>query len=478
MGYLNAAPDDAYNLQALAQGGNTTSDLPGASGWDGMIEAPEKGIAAAAGVLGGVIHQALSGTIADDYVHTLFSGIDQANEALKPVFGYNPIAPYLDQQSRDSASAASATVQQWAATGDDPRIAGTLGRTVYGAAKGFGIMAAATPVLGPWGAAALYGGNEAHDNYKQNIAAGLDQDTSIELAGLTGVTSAAGAMAPIGGGNLTSRLFTSVLANQGLDVASRAASWGVLKANGYDAQAAQQKIFDMQSQAADVIMGLAFGAHAHLADAEHPYIADPSLIEAKPLDVNPADVDTSAAVLAQNHFEHSATGVAVDPGAANTHVRVMSDALDAMANGDEPKVSTEDAQTMAEGTLPDPSHDTAPVIRDAAVEEIPQFKDAVDNIPEIEPPVREAAEPIGQIPPDAEGKPAPAQFDVMTQQRIDRLTSQYGDMRVPDPDAEPGNLITVNQLAQRMQQQLIESDAMGRAHEAAAACFISTGSAA
>jgi len=29
-----------------------------------------------------------------------------------------------------------------------------------------------------------------------------------------------------------------------------------------------------------------------------------------------------------------------------------------------------------------------------------------------------------------------------------------------------------------MQQQLIESDAMGRAHEAAAACFISTGSAA
>jgi len=475
MGYLNAAPDDAYNLQSMAQGGNTTTQLPGASGWDGMIEASEKGIVSAGGVLGGAVHQALSGTVADDATHTLFSGIDQANEALKPVFGYNPIAPFLDQKTRDSAAAATSTIQQWAATGDDPRIAGTLGRTVYGAAKSFGILAGASPVVGPWGAAALLGANDAKDSYKQNMAAGLDQDTSIMLAGLSGVTSAAGAMAPIGGGNLANRLFTSVLANQGLDVANRAASWGVLKANGYDAQAEQQKIFDIQSQAADVIMGLAFGAHAHLAEDGHAYIADPSLTDVKPLDVNPADVDTSAAVLAQNHFEHSATGVAVDPGAANTHVRVMSEALDAMANGDEPKVSTEDAQTMAEGTLPDPSHDTAPLIREAAAENIPQFNDAVDPIHTFEPAAREPGEPIGQVPPDATGKPSPVQFDDTTQYRLDRLTSQYGDLQVLDNN---GQLRTVNEIAQQMQQQLVESDAMGRAHEMAAACFIASGAAA
>ena len=155
----------------------------------------------------------------------------------------------------------------------------------------------------------------------------------------------------------------------------------------------------------------------------------------------------------------------------------MSEALDSVANGDTPKVSADDAQTLAEGTLPDPSHDTAAMITEAAHAELPGFTEAVTPIAEVEPPTRSAGEPLGQIPPDAEGKPSPVQFDAPTQYRVDRLTSQYGDMLVPDPDGEHGNMISVSQLTQRMQQQLAEADAMGRAHEMAAACFAATGGA-
>jgi hypothetical protein len=467
MGYLNTSPDDEYNLQTMAQGGNVTTELPGASGLDGLLTTVPKALVSAAGALGGLAKDTLSDTPLGASVGNAVGGIDELNSSMKSLLGYETM-PEFDPQSRASANAATAVMQQWAATGEDPRITGTLGRTVFGPVKALGIISGATPVIGPWGAAALYGSTEAHDSYQTDVAAGLDPTTAAEKAAVTGATSAAFASVPMFGKTLISKALSGMIVNQALDVGGRAATWGVLKANGYDVAADQQKIFDMDSLRADILMGLAFGVHSHWAETRG----------IKPADVNPADVDTSAAVLAQNHFERSSTGVAVDPAAANTHVRVMSDALDSVANGDTPKVSADDARTLAEGTLPDPSHDTAAMITEAAHAELPGFTDAVAPIAEIEPPTRSAGEPLGQIPPDAEGKPAPVQFDAPTQYRVDRLTSQYGDMLVPDPDGEPGNTISVSQLTQRMQQELVDADAMGRAHEMAAACFAATGGAA
>ena len=463
MGYLNTTPDDDYNLQTMAQGGNTTTELPGASGFDGMLTAVPKALTSAIGSVGGLAENALDKTVVGDNVRGIFSGIDQVNSGLKPLLGYDPMP--LGKEQRDSANAATAVMSKWAATGEDPRITGALGRTVFGPVKALGIIAGATPVVGPWGAAALYGSTEAHDSYQTDIAAGIDPTTATEKAAVAGAVGFGGAAIPIVGKTLLGKVASGIAGNVGLDIAGRTASWGVLKANGYDAQADQQKIFDGQSIMADIIMGAAFGAHSHLTEGA----------SIKPSEVNPADVDTSAAVLAQGQFEHSAPGVPVDPATANTHVRVMSEALDSVANGDTPNVSADDARTLSEGTLPDPIHDTAAAITEAAHAELPGFSDAVAPIAEIEPPARAAGEPLGPIPSDAEGKPAPAQFDDITQQRIDRLTSKYGDLQITDDNGETQS---VSQVAKQMQNEMADADSMGKAHEAAAACFMSTGGAA
>ena len=463
MGFLNVTPNDAYNTQALTQGG-VTDQLPGASGFDGMLSAAPKALVSAGMSLGSLAEDALKDSQVGDAVNAITSSVDTANKALAPTFGYNPITPAIDADSRASANAAADVVSKWADTGEDPRVTGTLGRMVFGPVKALTILAGAAPVVGPWGAAALFGATGAHDTYSQSIAAGLDPTTAAEQAAVTGVADTAGALIPGAGSTLASRLAISVAANDTLDVAGRAASYEVLSHNGYQAQADQVKIIDGQSLLADTIMSLAFGAHAHYeaggfsrADAAH---------------VNPADVDTSAAVLTQNHIDQSSTGIPTDPGVANLHVDTLTSAIDSMSKGEDIKVSADDAQKLAEGTLPDPGHDMLDSIVSAAHENIPQYADAVDNIPEITPPAREPQEPLGQIPPDATGKEAPAQFDDMTQQRLDTLTSKYGDLQITNED---GKTQSVSDVAQEMQNQMADADAMGKAHEAAAACFISTG---
>jgi hypothetical protein len=466
MGYLNSSPDDDYNLQSMAQGGNVTTELPAASGFDGLLTTVPKALTSAAVSVGGLAKDALDQSPVGDDVRGLFHNIDTVNSTLGPMLGYAPMA--LGKEQRDSADAATATVSKWAETGEDPRVTGALGRTVFGPVKGLAIIGATAPVVGPWGAAALYGTTEGHDSYQQDIAAGIDPTTAEEKAAVTGAVSGAGALLPIVGKGLLQKVAVGIGSNAALDVAGRAATSEVLSANGYTAQAAQQKIFDGQSIMADIILGAAFGAHSHYFGGEGGTV--------KPADVNPADVDTSAAVLAQSHFERSAPGIATNPEVANLHVKTMTDALDALANGDEqPNITAEDAHTLLAGSLPDPAQDMAPHILAAAHEEIPQFADAVDPIPEIEPVAVEPSKPLGEIPPDAEGTPAPAQFDAMTQQRIDHLTSSYGDMQITRDD---GTVASVNDIAREMQGQMADADSMAKAHEAAAACFISTGGAA
>jgi hypothetical protein len=703
-----------------------------------------KAITSAAVSVGGAAKDALADTPFGEYAHGIEAGADQFNAAGKTLLGYETM-PEVDPQARAEAQAATATMSKWSATGEDPRVTGALGRTIFGPVKALSILAAATPAVGPWGAAALYGGTEGRETYQQDVASGIDPTTAKEHSALTGTLNAAGALIPGMGGSLPGKIAAGIGANVGLDVAGRAASSAVLRANGYTAQADQQKIFDGQSLMADVILGAAFGLHSHLTEG------------VKPAQVNPADVDTSAAVLAQSHFDRSAPGIPTDPAVANAHVRVMSEALDSLANGDTPNVSAEDARTIAEGTLPDPVHTwddtsapagfvrmfhgaydggepntggsrwfaTTPeyaagygaggrnvwyvdvptghpaltalvddfdvangfrqrygnselpeelakqakpyrptnVLVEAAHAELPGFTDAVAPIRYIEPPefidtrgsaifhgtsreipgdspsdeyamsgdnrnifgqgfyttdaadvaagymrkgkgdsptlyrVREkpganlydmespltpetrqlahdifgdltpsedidgkpienmralfnefradsqnnglsrdevqgyfdsfrtelekkgfnglahiggktgkgvgphqvriywnpekhvslardelsnykqkpTGKPLGPLPPDAEGKPAPAQFDSMTQQRIDHLTSHYGDLQVTREDGSVG---TVSQIAREMQGQMADADAMSQAHEAAAACFLRSGGAA
>ncbi|MEP6906776.1 MAG: hypothetical protein ABI858_02170, partial [Pseudoxanthomonas sp.] len=394
MGWLNPTPEDEYRIQAMGQGGNTTTELPQATGFDGALSAIPKGIAAGVGKVGTMAQDALGNTVIGDDFRQFTSLTDQANDTFHSLLGYDPLA--FNKEQRDASEAAATTIGQWSATGQDLRRTGVTGRMLGQAAEGMTIVAGAAPVAGPWGAAALYGGAEGDAGYQDALRGGLDPTTAKEMGALAGVASAAGAAIPVVGKSIMGKIVSSVLGNTALDVGGRATASAVLSANGYQAQADQERIFDSQSMLADAVMGAAFGLHSGVTTLHSEFAHE--LASVRPQDVNPADVDTSAAVLNQSHFERSAPGIPTDPVVATLHADTMTHALDSMLKGDEPTITEPVARELLGGMIPDPEHDLAPHILAAAREEIPQFNDAVDPVKQLpQEPVNDAAVSIDDL---------------------------------------------------------------------------------
>lgn len=480
MGFLNPGPDDEYRIASQAQGG--TTDVPGAGMLEGALTSVPKGLAVAGEKVGDFMSE-LGGAF--DPI-----GTDQARMAdggTSGVYGENlPNSPnasqpqpapswnsYASQASIKSALPAAQIVSDWAATGQDPRDTGAIGRILAGTSENLAIGAAGAVAGGPWGAAALLGGTQGYADFQQNKKDGMDDNTAMEKAGLTGGMSAASAFIPMKfGNNIVSSIAGGAAINAVTGAASRAGTAAILDANGYHDMASQYRVFDGEAMASDVILGAAFGAHGHVFGHGAAL---------------PADVDAALATSSEDHFNRSSPGVATTPDVANTHVDLMRTSIDALAKGDEPDVPAPLAQKMVDGTLPDPTHDTLPMLNEAAHDELNNYDDVIKPIDAVEPPTREPGEPLEQLqapePKEvAEGEepapkePAPTPMDDMTMARMNSLLSRgVGDMPYTD---EEGNQTTVQQKLQDMQQQMGDSDRLAKAHEIAAACFIGTGGAA
>lgn len=463
MGFLNPGPDDEYRIASQAQGG--TSDVPGAGVFEGLGTAAFKGLGSAETKLvqtADGIGDSESGRGVKDYFSMMLGASTRTL-----------LSPDQQDEARNEAAAAQKVVASWSATGQDPRETGVLGRIAAGTTENLSIGAIGAAAGGPWGAAALLGGTQGYSDYLQNKQDGLDDQTAMEKAGITGGFSAAGAFIPMKFGN---NLFTSVAGGAGVNLvtgaASRAATSAVLEANGYKDMAAQYRVFDGEAMASDAILGAAFGAHGYLAHRGAAL---------------PADVDAALATQSEEHFNRSAPGIPTTPDVANAHVDTMRDAIDALARGDEPDVRSDIAQKLADNSLPDPNHDTLPMLNEAASAELNHYDEAIKPVDAIEPPVREAGQPIEQLqPPEpkqvAEGaepapkEPPPTPMDEMTLARMNQLLAR-GAGELPYTD-ENGNQTTVRQKFLDMQQEMGDSDRLAKAHEIAAACFISTGGAA
>lgn len=332
MGYLNPSPDDDAHIQAMADGG--TTELPGASGLDGLLSSIPKGFVSGVDKV-----QQLSEAV----------GASDTGSALYSAFTHVPQSTIqqlaVSAQDTEKNDANVKAIQSWAATGQDPRVTGGIGRMAAGTSEGLTIAGLGTAAGGPWGAAVLLGGSEGYGDYLQNKANGLDEDTAQEKAGITGLAAAASAFIPVKFGKTALQAVVGGIgSNLMVGVASRAATAGVLNANGYTAMAQQAKVFDSQAMLADTIMGAAFGAMGHYTHGA-------------PERVNPADVDAAAATLVENHLNRSAPGIPTDPEVANLHVDTMQHAIDALTNGRDVDTPSEpDARTLLGGSLPDPAH--------------------------------------------------------------------------------------------------------------------------
>ncbi|WP_017460562.1 hypothetical protein [Dyella ginsengisoli] len=432
MGFLNPGYDDDYRIANMPG----TTDIPAASALDGVAAAIPKGIAGGLAKLSDLSLDAWQTDAGNYLLHSVpFGGL--AMDAFTP-------------ERRAKLEAATKIVADWGATGQDPRITGSVGRIANQTAEGITIGAAGATIAGPWGAAALLGTTEAHASYKEGLKQGLSPGASADQAALTGLFSAAGALVPMKFGKtaLTSILGGSAT-NLALGATQRGLTAAALEADGFPEQAKQYRIFDGEAMAADAILGGAFGAMGHFT---HP---DSSRT------TNPADVDAALAVSAEDHFNRSAPGIPTDPVTATLHASTMADAIHSLANGELPDVPPEHAQEIVDHSIPDPAQDFAPAIHEAALEDVPGYAEAAANVPRVELP----PEPFT---PAAAGADA---GDVYTHQ-LAHLVANFGDERTTTDD---GREVTFAQLADELQQQQAEASKFAPLYEVAAACAIHHG---
>jgi hypothetical protein len=478
MGWLNPDANDQYRIDQMPG----TDEVPAAGALEGLAAAPFKGISE--GVL-------KASDLAND-----IAASDFGSRAMALVGPFSPSfiqSQGIEAQDIRKNNAAVKVVSGWAATGQDPRVTGSVGRIVGGLAENVTIAGAGAAVGGPWGAAALLGSTEGHADYQQNIADGMDPTTAAEKASLTGGFAAASTFLPMKFESPFALAY-SVDANVTFGMAQRGLTSAVLSANGYQQQADQYKIFDKDSIAADTLTGLAFGVMGHrmrlkpaqrvIDSAQHVEAPagsvtprgrndiaafDPSQLEGLRRGPNPADVDVAQAVEVEDHFNNSAPGVATTPEIANLHAMTLNEAMDAMSKGDAPDVPADVAQKLVDGVVPDPAHEVMAEGVAEAAKDIPGFDSAMADVPRVElPPLRLvdsdfAAEPAhdGNVPMD--------DYNAAT---LGSLVENFGDM----PYAlEDGREVTVKQLADEMQTQRNESERFARLHDVAGACALAHG---
>lgn len=457
MGFLNPSADDDYRIDSMPG----TTQVPGASGLDGLLTAVPKGIASAGLKIGTLASDAFDQLPQGELFHSYLSAVDQSNKTFTNLGLAEPL-PALDSDVRTKAAAATQVISDWAATGQDPRVTGVTGRIAAGATEGVTIGAAGSALGGPMGAAALLGSTEGYSDYLQGKQQGLDDQTAMERAGLTGAFSAAGAFLPMKfGSSLATSLLGGAATNVAFGAAQRYATSAVLAHNGYAAMADQYRVFDGEAMAADAVMGTAFGAMGHFSHIS-------------PASVDPATVDAAAATSAEDHFNRSAPGVPIDPEVANLHAATMANAIKSLADGDKPDIAPDVAQKIVDGSLPDSMHGFAPEIAEAARTELPGFDEAATPVKEQALP-EETLAPVPEPVEPKEGEtaePVPVPMDAFHEDLLRNLVHNNPDTQYTTED---GRQVSFSQMAQELQRQRGEADQFSKLHEVAAACAARNG---
>jgi hypothetical protein len=199
----------------------------------------------------------------------------------------------------------------------DPQTTGFVGNTLFGAADVLTRVAVGN-VIAPGAGLGIAAGTTGFERTADLEAQGVDPATAMKSGVLTG-----GSLVAMGGvSSFGSSTLARVLSGAGSNVAFGAATRGLdsalLEANGYHAQAEQQKWSDGAAILADGIIGGAF----HLlprARAEAPIPAD--------------HVDAALTAKSSQNVSDLAPGVPADPRSASAHVNALDTAQAQLMDG-------------------------------------------------------------------------------------------------------------------------------------------------
>jgi hypothetical protein len=304
----------------------------------------------------------------------------------------------------------------------DPQTTGFVGNTLFGVADVLTRVATANAIA-PGSGLAVAAGTTGFERTADLEAQGVDPATAETSGVLTG-----GSLAAMGGvSSFGSSTLTRVLSGAGSNVAFGAATRGLdsalLEANGYHAQAEQQKWSDGAAILADTIIGGAF----HLlprAHTEAPIPAD--------------HVDAALTAKSAQNVSDLAPGAPADPRSASAHV----DALDTA------QAQLMDGQPVA----------VDPVVRDANF--VPRPEQAA-------PELHEALADAG-VPHESLAEPAPTP-DQALKQRLssdpEKLFADYAAL----PDSEGGRVLNTDTARELSPEYLADRTRSADVHEGASA---------
>jgi len=326
-----------------------------------------------------------------------------------------PISPQLREDPRE---AASNLTKQFAA---DPATTGWVGQLLHNVTSVGLRFVGGTLVGGPLAGAALAGGTEGYSRYQASIPE-MDDHTAKQLAAADGLMTGAGAFLPMGvGGSTTVKMLSGATINLAAGAGSRALTHTILEDAGYPAQAAQYRVMDGQSLAADAVLGLAFG----WLGRNHGNVPQ-------------AAVDAAHVAEDNAHVETGLFGdIPVDGQARNDHIQNVIDATKAELNG-EPVPAMRPVETV-----PNPAQEAARAAGargvDSAVNELHDDLTGTPVEPEVVP--KERTVPLTEASPeiqsavrqkqirDLQATEVERELSDSEQERLDTLAKQESDYR-------------------------------------------------
>lgn len=189
----------------------------------------------------------------------------------------------------------------------DPQSSSKADQVINGLATGVTKAATAITLMGPLPGAAAFGAGEANNTYRELIEKGVDEDTAMKVAGVTGVASGVGAAIPVGGATVAQTMGLVLASGPATFVAQEKLSHDILEKAGYKDEASLHNPTDPLGLALSTVIPFAFGA-AHVAGIKSKAKA-PEAIKTE-ADVKDAVQLNPAEQSASDAFERSATNIA------------------------------------------------------------------------------------------------------------------------------------------------------------------------
>lgn len=237
-------------------------------------------------------------------------------------------------------------------------------------------------------------------------------------ANLVGTAQAAatavGMRVPLGENLLQRMLIGGAAANVGIGMASRAISGAILKGLP---EAEQFKVFDTTQISVDLLMGLAFGAYAHLTPGQKAKGGTP-LRELSDFAqrMKPSEIDALATLRQAQHAQSdSMPGKPIDPTDVEAHVNRLKAALGQLIRDE--AVHVQD--------MPEPKFTTDPAKDAGNVRRMSELVDSAEEIRKAEGLTDPRLE-LEQVPPRVFRQP----FDMS----VDELRAAIEDKKLSDDD--------------------------------------------